>query len=408
MNKIRRTSLMAVSYEQLAWESRLTAGMASRSQVRRHRGPYQAAVPAGLTYVDAVLQPETTALAAEASGEVARFDAELGGEIAPFASVLLRSESAASSQIENLTASARAISEAELHLRGGGNAGQVVGNVAAMSAALALSESLDGDAILRMHKALLSQVDPEIAGRWRTEPVWIGGSSLGPHTAAFVPPHYERVPALIDDLVAYIDRDDVPVLVQTALAHAQFETIHPFPDGNGRTGRALMHAMLRGKGLTRNVTVPISAGLLVAVEAYFSALTAFRQGNADPIVARVSDAAFAAVANGRQLVAELRDVRRSWEGRIKVRRGATAWKVVDLLLRQPVVNAALLSSELGIAQPNVYRTLAPLEAAEVLVPSGGSSRRTWRSPEVLDTLDAFAARAGRRHQPKPRGFSAGT
>ena len=57
----------------------------------------------------------------------------------------------------------------------------------------------------------------------------------------------------------------MPVLAHAALAHAQFETIHPFEDGNGRTGRALVHAMLRSKGLTRTVTVPISAGLLVDV-----------------------------------------------------------------------------------------------------------------------------------------------
>ena len=399
MATTKRTALRPVSYEVLAWEGRLTDGMASRTKLRRHRGPYEAAVPADVADVATVLQAQTMAMAAEAAAEVARFDAELGGEIAPFASVLLRSESAASSQIENLSASARAISEAELTMRRSGNAGQVVGNVAAMSAALALSGSLTGDAILRMHEALLSGHHPEIAGRWRTEPVWIGGSSLGPHAAAFVPPRPERVPGLIDDLVAYIDRDDVPVLVRTAVAHAQFETIHPFPDGNGRTGRALMHAMLRGKGLTRNVTVPISAGLLVEVDAYFAALTAFRQGEADPIVERVADAAFAAVANGRHLVADLREVRRSWESRIKVRQGATTWRVVDLLLRQPVVNAALLSRELGIAQPNVYRTLEPLEAAEVLVPSGGSRGRIWRSPEVLDALDAFAERAGGRRQP---------
>jgi Fic family protein len=400
MSTTQRTALQPVSYEVLPWAGRLTDGMASRTKLRRHRGPYSAAVPAEVAGVDTVLQAQTLAMAAEAAAEVARFDAELGGEIAPFASILLRSESAASSQIENLTASARAISEAELTMRGSGNAGQVVGNVAAMSAAVALSEALTGDAILGMHKALLSQVDPEIAGRWRSQPVWIGGSSLGPHAAAFVPPRHERVPRLIDDLVAYIDRDDVPVLVQAAVAHAQFETIHPFPDGNGRTGRALMHAMLRGKRLTRNVTVPISAGLLVDVDAYFAALTAFRQGEADPIVERVADAAFAAVANGRHLVADLREVRRSWDSRIKVRRGATTWRVVDLLLRQPVVNAALLSRELGIAQPNVYRTLEPLEAAEVLVASGGSSRgRIWRSPEVLDAVEAFAERAGARRQP---------
>ncbi|MBW4096404.1 MAG: Fic family protein [Acidobacteria bacterium] len=62
----------------------------------------------------------------------------------------------------------------------------------------------------------------------------------------FVPPHHERITALIDDLVAFANRVDLPVLVQTAIAQAQFETIHPFPDGNGRVGRALIQAMLRG------------------------------------------------------------------------------------------------------------------------------------------------------------------
>ena len=137
---------------------------------------------------------------------------------------------------------------------------------------------------------------------------WIGGSRLGPHAAVFVPPVHERVPGLIDDLVAFIARDDVPVLAHAALAHAQFETIHPFEDGNGRTGRALVHAMLRSKGLTRTVTVPISAGLLVDTDAYFVALTAYRSGDPEPIVECFADAAFAAVANGRELVGDLRAV----------------------------------------------------------------------------------------------------
>jgi Fic family protein len=65
----------------------------------------------------------------------------------------------------------------------------------------------------------------------------IGGSSFGPHGADFVPPHHDRVPALMDDLVRFMRRTDLPLLAQTAVAHAHFETIHPFPDGNGRTGR---------------------------------------------------------------------------------------------------------------------------------------------------------------------------
>ena len=199
-------------------------------------------------------------------------------------------------------------------------------------------------------------------GRWREQQVWIGGSRLGPHAAVFVPPVHERVPGLIDDLVAFIARDDVPVLAHAALAHAQFETIHPFEDGKGRTGRAVVRSILRSKGLTRMVTVPISAGLLV-------------------------DAAFAAVANGRVLVGD--------------RRGAASWRVADLLLRQPVVNVGVVAQECGVAPHNVYRTLEPLLEAEVLVASEARRDRIWWAPEVLAAVDAFAARAGRRGRPGP-------
>ena len=107
------------------------------------------------------------------------------------------------------------------------------------------------------------------AGRWRDEQVWIGGDSFGPHDAEFVPPHHARVPALMADLIKFTSRADLPLLSQAAIAHAQFETVHPFADGNGRTGRALIHAMLRGHRLTRNVTVPVSAGLLTDTRSYF-------------------------------------------------------------------------------------------------------------------------------------------
>ena len=116
--------------------------------------------------------------------------------------------------------------------------------------------------------------------------MWIGSSSYGPHTASFVPPHHTRVAAAIDDLVRFIRRDDLPVLAQAALAHAQFETIHPFPHGNRRTGRALVHCLLRGKLLTRRVIVPVSAGLLTDTDSYFDALAAYRDAWSDSITSR--------------------------------------------------------------------------------------------------------------------------
>lgn len=339
---------------------------------------------------------EVAALAEDATVEIARFDAEVGADVAPFAAILLRSESAASSQIENLTSGARAILLAEMGSRSGHNATQIVGNVAAMNAALALADRLDEQSILAMHAALMGEHDPDTAGRWRREQVWIGGDSIGPHGALFVPPHHRRVPALMADLVAFIRRTDLPLLTQAAIAHAQFETIHPFPDGNGRTGRALVHSMLRGHGLTRSVTVPVSAGLLADTTAYFETLGAFRDGDPEPIVEKLADASIAAIRNGRTLVADLHKVRAGWDGRIRARRGAGAWRLADALLRQPVVDARRVGNDLGVTNENALRSIRALVDAGILTEFTGMARsRMWQSREVLAVLDAFAARARR-------------
>ncbi len=387
-----------LTFETLPWASD-NALPASRTARRRQSGPYEAAVVPEIAGLRVVLPPETSAHVEDATAEMARFDAELGHEIAPFAAVLLRSESAASSEIENLTASARAIAEAELHGRAGSNASMVVANERAMSAAIALADRIDARAILAMHAALLETSDPDIAGRWRNQQVWIGGGNLGPHQAMFVPPHHERVQPAIADLVEFIDRGDIPVLAHAALAHAQFETIHPFPDGNGRTGRALVHAQLRHEDLTRNVTVPVSAGLLTDTNAYFAALTRYREGDPTAVVAAFADAALEATTNGRVLVEDLHAIRADWQERVKARRDAAAWRVADLLLRSPVVNAALVASETGIAPQNTYRSLRVLVDAGVLVEFSDRKRnQLWRAPEVLHALDRFADRAGRRNR----------
>jgi Fic family protein len=386
----------AVGHETLPWDLDLDAP-ASRTARRRHRGPYVAAVPPDIAARSIALPSDTAATVDDACAEVSRFDAELGHEIAPFAAVLLRSESAASSQIENLSASARAIAEAELHGHAGQNASLIVANEHAMTAAVNLADRIDADAILQMHRALLERSQPSIAGQWRHEQAWIGGGDLGPHAAQFVPPQHARVPALIDDLVAFIARDDIQVLAHAAVAHAQFETIHPFPDGNGRTGRALVQAQLRHKRLTRNVTVPVSAGLLTDTDAYFAALNRYREGDPLAVIEQFTRAAFAAVANGRQLVADLHAVRDEWNERVTARRGSNSWKVVDLLLRKPVINAGSIASELGIAPQNTYRSLRPLLDAGVVVEFTDKKRnQLWRAPEVIEALEGFAARAGRR------------
>lgn len=370
----------------------MSAGLRSR-----HSRSYRAAVVPLIAERTLQLPPAVTALAEAASIEIARFDAELAAEGGLLAPALLCVESTGSSVIENLTASMEAVGLAELGSRENPHATEIVGNIAATTTALELGELVDADAVRAIHTALAGELHPDIAGRWREEQVWIGGTSFGPHEADFIPPHHEHVPALIDDLVAFVNRDDLPLLAQAAVAHAQFETIHPFPDGNGRTGRALIHSMLRSHGLAQNVIVPMSAGLLTDTAAYFASLTAYREGDPSVIVERLAGASFEATTNGRWLVQDLRTIRRGWDETVSARRDAGAWRVARLLLRQPVIDAAAVASELGIEARNAQRSIAPLAEAGVLTEFTGFKRnRMWQSREVLTALDDFAVRASRR------------
>ncbi len=382
------------------WEARTPVVAMTRSDQRRAYGTYQAAVPALMAGRD--YRPPTRLAAAleDAAVQLTRYDADLAAAPTPLDAVLLRSESAASSQIENLTASARSIGLAELGDASRTNAGLVVANVQAMRSALDLAEDLSVGTVLTMHAALLGQSDPDIAGTWRTEPVWIGRSSVSPVGADYVAPRAELVPGLVEDLMAWAARPDLPVLAQAALAHAQFETIHPFVDGNGRTGRALLHAMLRHHGLVRQVTVPVSAGLLADVRGYHDGLTAYRAGRPDVIVELTVQACFRAIDNGRTLAAELAALRDHWRTQLAARRDSAVWRVADLFLARPVLDAAQVAAGTGLAVTNVHRHLERLTAAGVLTRFPLYRRAAaWRCDEVLSALDAFAARAGRRTRP---------
>lgn len=373
-------------------------GYYTRRERLAQTGPYRRAVVFPIARAAARMSSDVSAHVDEATAEIVRFDTEMGSEIAPFPAALLRTESAASSRIERLTASARAVATAEADDRAASrNAAEIVANTHAMQAAIDLSDRLNDEAILAMHQTLMTG-HRESSGQWRKQQVWIGPGEAGPRIADYVPPRHESVPELMRDLTAFMARTDIPVLVQAALAHAQFENIHPFVDGNGRTGRALVHALLRNKGLTVHATVPVSAGLLTDTTAYFDALAVYRSAELAPIVSILASAAIRSIANGRELVVGLRSLREEWNSSIRVRRGAAAWQLADVLIRQPVITTEIVTRELGILPANVARTVKPFEEAGVLVSSAGSRRnsRVWRAPQVLAQLDSFADRAGRR------------
>lgn len=191
---------------------------------------YRAAVPPTIADLNPGPEAAVLQLAEEATNELTRFDAELGHKVATFAPVLLRSESASSSQIENLTASARAIFSAELGFKKSRNAELIAANTHAMQAALQLAEHISAESILQMHAVLMENQTIHRSGEWRNEPVWISTRSDTPVGADFVAPQHTRVPELIEDVVTFASRLDVQALVSVAMSHAQFGTIHPFTD----------------------------------------------------------------------------------------------------------------------------------------------------------------------------------
>jgi Fic family protein len=391
---------LVLGWDDRPWRSEAHQHL-SRAQRAKIRSTYKAAIPAHIATMPFEIDPQVAAEADDARDAIARFDAELStmfpdSEFAPLSSVLLRTESASSSQIENITTGARALALAEIGFaKYGSNAKLVAANVDAMNRAFALADKVTPATILDIHEALMRGQQHANPGQFRHEQVWIGGSPT-PHGATFVPPHHDRVPASIDDLCAFTARTDIPLLTQVALAHAQFETIHPFNDGNGRTGRALVHALLKGGGATTRTTLPVSAGLLNDTDAYFDALTAYRQGDPSPIVERFARASFSAVDNGRLLAKELDTAYRGWTARLDVRRHAVVWRVLPILLSQPAMTSALVQNRTRVSQPAADNAIRQLRDAGIVEKASGMKRNiVYIATDVISALDEFAARAQR-------------
>ncbi len=395
----------AISYEHFEWNS---VGRPPRAD--RLIRSYAAAVPPYIA--DAPVRPGAAAAAAldAATTEIVRLDTEVGTDLLNVAGSLLRSESVASSKIERLNATSEELGIAAL--RSGNKRGEatlVVRNVEAMQRALDVAAHGDpfrvGD-ILGIHHVLMRDDPHEAknAGSIRTEQNWIGGSNFSPRNALFVPPHHERVLALLDDLIKFMNRTDTAGLPQAFIAHAQFETIHPFVDGNGRTGRALIHSVLRRRGIARVVAVPTSAALLANVDEYFAALTSYRAGDVDSYLVHVATAAQRAAREAHSLASELRKIRDRWTGAVRPRRGSAFVAIIDLLGRQPVVDLEALRTATSVNKSNLYRAIEGLTLAGVLTEVTGDRRnQIWAATELNGAVDAFLGRLGSRQTPQAGG-----
>ena len=386
------SSWPCVTYETAPWHFDPDALEGVSKSARRKIGStYQAAVPSFIAEQEVTLPPEVETRIQEVLVLLGRFDGEQRAKGYQLPNLLLRSESSASSQIESLTSSARNVALAELSDSAPANARLVAGNIAAMNRALDLPDGITVEGILSIHEALINRSGQTFGGQLRDEQVWVGGTPYSPHGATFVPPVAERVPSLLEDLVAFASRRDVGPVAKAAIIHAQLETIHPFIDGNGRTGRTLIHKVLRDEGVLTYATLPVSAGLLHNIDAYLDSIAGYQQGDIAGVVSQLADALELSCQVGYRASRELDATMEEWESTMTERRGSRIRELPALLVRQPVVDVAFVARELSIS-PRAASSLVNKACEYGMIRPMGNRRRGefYQSDAILAVLDQIS------------------
>jgi Fic family protein len=360
---------------------------------------YEAFVPDPLATLSLSLPGAVAGVVSEAERAISDLNQGAAVVLGPLARLLLRTESIASSKVEGMQVDARSLARAEANLdtgrRVGSEALEILANIDAMELAIeraAAEPVMDVSELEAIHRALLARdVHAALAGQVRTVQNWIGGNDYNPCGADFVPPPPEEVPLLLNDLRDFCNDDSLSPLVQAAIAHAQFETIHPFQDGNGRTGRALVQVTLRRRGLAPAYVPPISVVLARHRERYIEGLALFRKDRASDWVRIFAEAAAAAARLGRRYAGRVAELQESWRERlaqqVNPRSDAAAWAIIDALPAHPIITTSVATTATERTRPAVANAIAQLASCGVLIPLTQLGRnRAWEAEGLLDVI----------------------
>ena len=367
---------------------------------RRDRRPFrfQAYVPDPIAEWDEPLAGRAAEALVQATAAIANLQqAGVGDDLEALAGPLLRAEALGSSFIEGLRASNKRVALAAYEpLAADGTARAVANNVKAMERAIRVGiagTDFTLEDLLDIHQVLLEGTsEARFAGIVRTDQNWIGGRGTSPADAAFVPPPPDRVPELLQDLVNFVNRDDLPAVAQAAVAHAQFETIHPFGDGNGRTGRCLIHVIFRRRSLTPLFVPPVSVVLAASARRYIAGLVDFREGRADDWIGSFADALSASAAATHSLWEQINSLLGELISRAgNPRSDSVARKIIVGLPAQPIVSAEIAADRYHVTPTAARAALNRLQEAGVVVQTrvGRRRDREWASEELFQLLDAF-------------------
>jgi Fic family protein len=386
----------------LVWQHDPTMNAPARY---RRACSYESFIPDALAGLSVGLDAEAAGIVSEAEGAIRSLNGAAHPALGPLARLLLRTESHASSKIEGMQLGVRDLARAEARQEAGAKAGptalEVLANIDAMEVAIthaATAERFTPAEILAIHLRLMRGApNAHVAGRIRTSQNWIGGNDYNPCGADFVPPPPEQVTPLLADLCDAINDDLLPPLVQAALVHAQFETIHPFHDGNGRAGRALIHVVLRRRGIAPAYVPPISVTLAAARDGYIAGLTQFRGNGVTQWITRFAAAAASAAHLATAYLKLVRALTEQWRAQLATtpqapRTDAAAWAVIEILPAHPMITAPVAAAATGRSKPAIYEALEQLCAAGVLAPLSDARRnRTWEAMGLLDLLGGLEA-----------------
>lgn len=326
--------------------------------------------------------------------------------------VVKRDESIRSSVIEGVSSTADALAWASYMAQAGepvtgADDALTLGAVRQVSEAVSLGERMRSgsacsvDDICELHRSLFDgSSERAIGGHLRDGPIWVGPAGCRIEDATFVAPPKESVPELLEDLVEYLNSDEHPAVVQAAVAHVQFETIHPYDDGNGRTGRALIHTVLNARGAAHGV-VPLSTALAADLPRYYAALsaaqtvecatadTAARSAAVTPWLTLFCDSCIQAERSVEAASALANAVAEQWEAQTRFRAGSGAARLLEVLPSLPVFDVATAARRLGISVKSARRAIAPLVRAGVVEQVGGHRHIRFAVPDVIGLLHAM-------------------